>query len=205
MTLQGFCLTEMSNVPAGPDRRCINDNSLVIAPSTSCAHRRWLGVDGWSACGQENPCKPRPADAWRAVLKQQAGAVRKSEADRAASRAKLRTTSRRARRCAHCLSMFKVPLGSPNERQCVACRKSPRPLATCTRCQQPRVCQASGLCEYCARTLRKQAARTVKTWHPRHVSCCDCHGTDRPHYQFGRCRPCFDRYDEARQWRRIAS
>lgn len=82
MSLQGFCCLESRNVPIGIDRRCLTDQSFAIAPSTSCAHRQWLGVDGWSRCSQERPCTPRPADAWRAILKQQAGAVRKREAAR---------------------------------------------------------------------------------------------------------------------------
>lgn len=90
--IEGFCTLELSNVAATVDRRCVNDNSLVVAPSTFCAHRQWLGVDGWSACVQVNPCKPRPADAWRAILSQQEKAVKRRDDEHAALQ-----TLRRAR------------------------------------------------------------------------------------------------------------
>jgi hypothetical protein len=77
--LEGFCCLCADDVPMTLARRCLADGSLVLPPSTGCAHQRWL--DGsWSTCS----CKPVKAGTWRAILKQQDGAVRKREADRAA-------------------------------------------------------------------------------------------------------------------------
>jgi hypothetical protein len=61
----------------------------------------------------------------------------------------------------------------------------------------------------CAQIRQRQslAARqpASRPWHPQHVSCSDCHGTTRPYYRQGRCRPCFDVWDQARQYRQVAS
>jgi hypothetical protein len=48
-------------------------------------------------------------------------------------------------------------------------------------------------------------AHKPQQWHLRHVSCSDCHGTTRPFYRSGRCRPCFDVWETAQQYRRKAT
>jgi hypothetical protein len=62
-TLYGFCLVEQCDTTIGPDRRCLADQSIVIAPSTGCAHQR-LRNGAWSACPMERPCKPVPPKRW---------------------------------------------------------------------------------------------------------------------------------------------
>lgn len=141
----GFCTLESVNVAASIDRRCPNDNSLVIAPSTLCAHRQWMAEGGWSECLQERPCPPRAADEWRKMLDQQAAAVKKRDKDRAArqfsaahgARPKL-ATAHKGRRIsfkaepsqiipALCSEHLQdIRNGRPKHRACQACQRRAR-------------------------------------------------------------------------------
>lgn len=183
----GFCVACADDVAIGPDRRCLTDSSLVLPPSTGCAHQRWTGED-WSAC---TLCKPVAAGTWQKVLaprdrppEYQSTAVRRFSGD-------MTLTAHESRRIAQARRQRSQRYPTP-EIPCPVCSKpfSERLSAHgSTRKTCSSECGHQLRTTNAARAPRREGQR--RDMAVRSMACVGCGEKDRPHKARGLCQKCW--------------
>lgn len=145
----GFCLSHQSNVEIDQGARCLVDGTRTIAPSTGCVHQSW--TDGaWSPCIpiegeiQRRTCKPYHPDQWRTVLSQQARAIVKRDADRAARQFSASAPKPPRLKTAHKTTRGIGPSGIR------------RQMVVCADCHEEKIHSGKGRCDRCYRRLRRR-------------------------------------------------